>query len=65
MDNFIKQLRYFANNAFHKRQEVEAAEIVPNEKQEIGDPKIPEDPRKKRKNKMLQCTCPNKHQIKI
>ena len=56
LHSFINQLRYFANNAFQKGQEVEVAEIVPNQEQERADPKIPGDPpslpRKTKKNKI-------------
>ena len=56
MDSFINQLRYFANNAFQKGKEVEVAEIAPNQEQERVDPKIPEDPPKTKKTKLVQCT---------
>ena len=56
LHSFINQLRYFANNAFQKGQEVEVAEIVPNQEQERADPKIPGDPpslpRKTKKNEI-------------
>ena len=51
LDSFINQLRYFANNTFHEGQEVEVAEIPPNQEQERADPKIPGDPPKTKKNK--------------
>ena len=44
LNSFINQLRYFANNTFHEGQEVEVAEIPPNQEQERADPKIPGDP---------------------
>ena len=56
MDSFINQLRYFASNAFQKGKEVEVAEIAPNQEQERVDPKIPEDPPKTKKTKLVQCT---------
>ena len=56
MDSFINLLRYFANNAFQKGKEVEVAEIAPNQEQERVDPKIPEDPPKTKKTKLVQCT---------
>ena len=49
LDSFINQLRYFANNAFQEGQEVEVAEIAPNQEQERADLKIPGDPPKTKK----------------
>ena len=48
LDSFINQLRYLANNAFQEGQEVEVAEIAPNQEQERADPKIPGDPPQKK-----------------
>ena len=56
LDSFINQLRYFANNAFQKGKEAEAAEIAPNQEQERVDPKIPGNPPKTKKTKLVQCT---------
>ena len=41
---FISQLRYFANHAFQKGQEVKVIKMAPNQEQERADPKIPGDP---------------------
>ena len=66
LDSFISQLRYFANNAFQKRQEFKVTEMAPNQEQERADLKIPGDPpKKKRKTELVQCISRNQHQIKI
>ena len=67
LDSFINQQRYFANNAFQKRQEVKVTEMTPNQEQERADlKKIPGDPPlpEKRKTKLVQCISRNQHQIK-
>ena len=64
LDSLINKLWYFANNPFQKGQEVEEAEIAPNKEQEIVHPKIPGDPPKPKKKKLVQCPMRNQHQIK-
>ena len=66
LDSFTNQLRYFANNAFQKRQKVKVTEMAPNQERERADLKIPGDPPpEKRKTKLVQCISRNQHQIKI